>query len=95
MILFYCFQGKPAKWRDFHSATAVGTNMYIFGGRGRFARNMCRFHFSLSDVLFIAKLMKAWRMRAAMDGSSGCKCVYKSVVNYMHVYISTWLKHLV
>ena len=28
-------QGKPAKWRDFHSATAVGTNMYIFGGRGK------------------------------------------------------------
>ncbi|XP_027055709.1 kelch domain-containing protein 3 isoform X1 [Pocillopora verrucosa] len=26
--------GEPAKWRDFHSATAVGTNMYIFGGRG-------------------------------------------------------------
>ncbi|XP_044183332.1 kelch domain-containing protein 3-like isoform X1 [Acropora muricata] len=26
--------GKPAKWRDFHSATAVGTSMYIFGGRG-------------------------------------------------------------
>ena len=43
MILSYCFQGKPAKWRDFHSATAVGTNMYIFGGRGRSARIMCRF----------------------------------------------------
>jgi len=43
MIFFYCVQGKPAKWRDFHSATAVGTNMYIFGGRGRSARNMCRF----------------------------------------------------
>jgi len=38
MVLFYCFKGKPAKWRDFHSATAVGTNMYIFGGRGWFAR---------------------------------------------------------
>ena len=33
-ILCLNSQGKPAKWRDFHSATAVGTSMYIFGGRG-------------------------------------------------------------
>uniref|UniRef100_A0A0B7A1U0 Kelch domain-containing protein 3 n=1 Tax=Arion vulgaris TaxID=1028688 RepID=A0A0B7A1U0_9EUPU len=26
--------GKPARWRDFHTATAVGDIMYIFGGRG-------------------------------------------------------------
>ncbi|KAH9509145.1 kelch domain-containing protein 3 [Bulinus truncatus] len=25
--------GKPARWRDFHTATAVGKIMYIFGGR--------------------------------------------------------------
>ncbi|XP_059161103.1 kelch domain-containing protein 3-like [Physella acuta] len=25
--------GKPARWRDFHTATAVGDIMYIFGGR--------------------------------------------------------------
>ena len=34
-ILCFNSQGKPAKWRDFHSATAVGTSMYIFGGRGK------------------------------------------------------------
>ena len=27
------FQGTPARWRDFHSATGIGDNMYIFGGR--------------------------------------------------------------
>ncbi|XP_028417553.1 kelch domain-containing protein 3-like isoform X1 [Dendronephthya gigantea] len=26
--------GEPASWRDFHTATAVGKYMYIFGGRG-------------------------------------------------------------
>lgn len=26
--------GKPARWRDFHSATGIGNKMYIFGGRG-------------------------------------------------------------
>lgn len=26
-------QGKPARWRDFHSATGIGDCMYIFGGR--------------------------------------------------------------
>ncbi|EDO42909.1 predicted protein [Nematostella vectensis] len=25
---------SPASWRDFHTATAIGTDMYIFGGRG-------------------------------------------------------------
>jgi N-acetylneuraminic acid mutarotase len=25
--------GKPARWRDFHSATGIGDKMYIFGGR--------------------------------------------------------------
>lgn len=29
-----CLQsGKPARWRDFHSATGIGDRMYIFGGR--------------------------------------------------------------
>ncbi|XP_029448645.1 kelch domain-containing protein 3 isoform X3 [Rhinatrema bivittatum] len=27
------FQGMPARWRDFHSATIIGTKMYVFGGR--------------------------------------------------------------
>lgn len=27
-------KGTPPRWRDFHSATAVGHCMYIFGGRG-------------------------------------------------------------
>lgn len=26
-------QGTPARWRDFHSATIIGTKMYVFGGR--------------------------------------------------------------
>ncbi|GFS24429.1 kelch domain-containing protein 3 [Elysia marginata] len=25
--------GKPARWRDFHTATAIGSTMYVFGGR--------------------------------------------------------------
>jgi len=25
--------GKPARWRDFHSATGISNKMYIFGGR--------------------------------------------------------------
>lgn len=25
--------GKPARWRDFHTSTAIGTVMYVFGGR--------------------------------------------------------------
>ncbi|RUS81731.1 hypothetical protein EGW08_010485 [Elysia chlorotica] len=25
--------GKPARWRDFHTTTAIGTTMYVFGGR--------------------------------------------------------------
>lgn len=28
------FQGQPASWRDFHTATAIGRYMYIYGGRG-------------------------------------------------------------
>ena len=27
------FQGIPARFRDFHSATAIGNVMYVFGGR--------------------------------------------------------------
>lgn len=27
-------RGLPPQWRDFHSATALGTRMYIWGGRG-------------------------------------------------------------
>ena len=30
-IVFY--QGETAQWRDFHTATAVGHVMYVFGGR--------------------------------------------------------------
>ena len=26
-------QGAPARWRDFHSATIIGTKMFVFGGR--------------------------------------------------------------
>ncbi|XP_055745607.1 kelch domain-containing protein 3-like [Salvelinus fontinalis] len=26
-------RGTPARWRDFHSATIVGTKMFVFGGR--------------------------------------------------------------
>jgi hypothetical protein len=33
------FQGQPASWRDFHTATAIGRYMYIFGGRGKFSSN--------------------------------------------------------
>uniref|UniRef100_A0A8C6VAD3 Kelch domain containing 3 n=1 Tax=Naja naja TaxID=35670 RepID=A0A8C6VAD3_NAJNA len=28
-----CTKGTPARWRDFHSATIIGTKMYVFGGR--------------------------------------------------------------
>ncbi|XP_061817030.1 kelch domain-containing protein 3 isoform X2 [Nerophis lumbriciformis] len=27
-------RGIPASWRDFHSATIIGTKMFVFGGRG-------------------------------------------------------------
>lgn len=27
-------KGTPARWRDFHSSSAIGSKMYIFGGRG-------------------------------------------------------------
>ncbi|KAM4772013.1 kelch domain-containing protein 3 isoform 1-T2 [Rhinophrynus dorsalis] len=26
-------KGSPARWRDFHSATVIGTRMFVFGGR--------------------------------------------------------------
>eukprot|EP00066_Takifugu_rubripes_P028453 XP_011617719.1 PREDICTED: kelch domain-containing protein 3 [Takifugu rubripes] len=26
-------KGTPARWRDFHSATIIGTKMFVFGGR--------------------------------------------------------------
>uniref|UniRef100_A0A8C5C638 Kelch domain containing 3 n=1 Tax=Gadus morhua TaxID=8049 RepID=A0A8C5C638_GADMO len=26
-------RGAPARWRDFHSATIIGTKMFVFGGR--------------------------------------------------------------
>uniref|UniRef100_A0A4W3HQQ3 Kelch domain containing 3 n=1 Tax=Callorhinchus milii TaxID=7868 RepID=A0A4W3HQQ3_CALMI len=26
-------KGNPARWRDFHSATVIGSRMYVFGGR--------------------------------------------------------------
>ncbi|XP_060678530.1 kelch domain-containing protein 3 isoform X2 [Hemiscyllium ocellatum] len=26
-------KGNPARWRDFHSATVMGSRMYVFGGR--------------------------------------------------------------
>uniref|UniRef100_A0A1A8HJL8 Kelch domain containing 3 n=1 Tax=Nothobranchius korthausae TaxID=1143690 RepID=A0A1A8HJL8_9TELE len=26
-------RGSPARWRDFHSATIIGTKMFVFGGR--------------------------------------------------------------
>lgn len=32
-ILVFCSKGTPARWRDFHSATIIGTKMYVFGGR--------------------------------------------------------------
>ncbi|XP_060045855.1 kelch domain-containing protein 3 isoform X3 [Erinaceus europaeus] len=28
-----CTKGNPARWRDFHSATMLGNQMYVFGGR--------------------------------------------------------------
>ncbi|XP_051710693.1 kelch domain-containing protein 3 isoform X3 [Oryctolagus cuniculus] len=28
-----CTKGNPARWRDFHSATMLGSQMYVFGGR--------------------------------------------------------------
>ncbi|XP_045860471.1 kelch domain-containing protein 3 isoform X2 [Meles meles] len=28
-----CTKGSPARWRDFHSATMLGSHMYVFGGR--------------------------------------------------------------
>ncbi|XP_036269611.1 kelch domain-containing protein 3 isoform X2 [Pipistrellus kuhlii] len=28
-----CTKGNPARWRDFHSATMLGSHMYVFGGR--------------------------------------------------------------
>lgn len=33
-VPFLCScQGNPARWRDFHSATMLDKNMYVFGGR--------------------------------------------------------------
>lgn len=31
LVLFS--KGTPARWRDFHSATIIGTKMFVFGGR--------------------------------------------------------------
>ncbi|KAG1963080.1 kelch domain-containing protein [Pimephales promelas] len=28
-----CLKGTPARWRDFHSATIIGSKMFVFGGR--------------------------------------------------------------
>ena len=32
-LLVFSSQGIPARWRDFHSATIIGTKMFVFGGR--------------------------------------------------------------
>lgn len=32
-LLLFSSQGTPARWRDFHSATIIGTKMFVFGGR--------------------------------------------------------------
>lgn len=32
-MLVLCSKGTPARWRDFHSATIIGTKMFVFGGR--------------------------------------------------------------
>lgn len=32
-VFYSVLQGTPARWRDFHSATIIGTKMYVFGGR--------------------------------------------------------------
>lgn len=32
-LLVFFSQGTPARWRDFHSATIIGTKMFVFGGR--------------------------------------------------------------
>lgn len=32
-MLVLSSKGTPARWRDFHSATIIGTKMYVFGGR--------------------------------------------------------------
>ncbi|XP_039087086.1 kelch domain-containing protein 3 isoform X2 [Hyaena hyaena] len=33
MWTLICTKGNPARWRDFHSATMLGSHMYVFGGR--------------------------------------------------------------
>ena len=32
-VYVYTDQGIPPSWRDFHSASAIGDLMYVFGGR--------------------------------------------------------------
>lgn len=32
-VCFFYAKGTPARWRDFHSATIIGTKMFVFGGR--------------------------------------------------------------
>lgn len=34
-------------WRDFHTATAVGSDMYIFGGRGKLKLTLNKLNFML------------------------------------------------
>lgn len=33
IFIVHLWQGTPARWRDFHSATGLGNLMYVFGGR--------------------------------------------------------------
>lgn len=33
MCVSFVLKGPPARWRDFHSATIIGTKMFVFGGR--------------------------------------------------------------
>ena len=34
IIICINLKGEPPSYRDFHSATAIGSLMYVFGGRG-------------------------------------------------------------
>ncbi|XP_075224636.1 kelch domain-containing protein 3 [Lycorma delicatula] len=54
-------KSEPPSYRDFHSATAIGTRMYIFGGRGdHHGPHHSQMEFYCRDIMYLDTITLQW-----------------------------------
>lgn len=81
-------KGEPPTFRDFHSATAIGNRMYVFGGRGdRNGPHHSQMEMYCSDIMYLDTEINTWHRPVTLGESPTGRRSHSAFLHDDYLYI--------